>query len=441
MHGTQDKRAILADPRMGKSLAAAVAMIDNPTERTLVVSPRTVCPQWRDVLMAINGDWEVHKAYDISADKACQLLKAKPKGIVVLSDSILAPCVEAILKYKPQGAYVDESHRYAGVGTKRGRAMRRVVRQAEVARLLSGTPVPNHEGNLWGQMTALDPENWGTSFTKFADEYLVRDSSYPDKVLWVRNIPQLYNMLLQRASIYKREDEFGADDWEYVVRELELPPTARKLYDKLAKEWVLDDPNCNPANAGVRLMRLQQITAGFLPDAFTKEVKWLHEEKIDACLADLDEIVQSGKRAVVYYYFVEEGKKALDAIRNSFGKAADVFHIGKHTSLDERDRVFKYMDAGNRGLSTAICVVATDCGGIGRSLASADYSHFLSQNFSFVAYKQARDRMWEPSVGKVVTLYRFRRTVDMFVGKTLDKKGDIHEAVRNATLEEIVYGE
>lgn len=437
VHGTQDKRAIFADPRMGKSLSAAVTMIDNPTDRTVLLTPRTVGSQWYDILTSTNTDWEVHKAYNLPSEKARKLLLSKPPGIVLLSDSILAPCADAIARYKPQGVYVDESHRYAGVSTHRGRAMRKIARKAEIVRLLTGTPVPNHEGSLWGQMTALDPERWGKFFTPFAEEYLVRDAVHPSKVLWVKELPKLYAMLLERASIYRREDEFGADQWLYNTRVLELPPRARRLYEQLAKKWVLDDPLVNPANAGVRLMRLQQLTSGFLVDEATKEVEWIHTERIDAVLADLEEVVASGKKAVLYFYFNPEGEKLYERAQSAYSATADVLYMAGVNTLDERDSVFRQVAENNRA---TLAIVQTDTGGVGRSFAAAGYSSFLSRNFSFVAYKQASDRMWEEGVPKFVTNYVFKNTVDMFVDKVLARKQTVHDALSSITLEEAVYG-
>lgn len=433
-HGSAPKRAIFASPRTGKSLCSADGLKACGYPTGVIVAPLTVTPQW-DRLMTDMGS-QTFCGYGVSAKKAREAiaaLKRAGKGILILSDSILHAVVEDLLKLPPGALIIDESHRFAGVSTRRGRAMRRLAWKSGWVRLLSGTPVPNHAGNLWGQMVALDKEKWGRSYEKFANRFLIRDAMFPSRVLGTRNEDELQTMLLSDASIVRREDIFGPDTYQVVIREVDLPPEARKLYDRMAKEWVLDEYDLDADNVVVRLMRLAQIAAGFikLPDGTYSQI---HSVKIDACLADLDEIDVSNEKAVVFHRFRPEGAALAHAIRAQYGY--DLV-INGDTPVQERDHVYDSIERNPRGI--AVC--QTVAGGIGRSFAEASHGMFLSSDYSFGQYEQAKDRIYKPGEVRVITLYQANRTVDKSIYKAVMNKQDIHEVVRNADRYELVFGE
>ena len=437
-HGLEPKRAIFASPRLGKSRVAAEGLLAAHEARSIVLAPLSVCPQWIDVLQSVLPQEPLYQGWGLPGATIRTMLKSGCSGILVLSDSMLAPCIDECLAWLGDGALiVDESHRFAGVSTKRGRAMRRLAWKASYVRLLSGTPGPNHMGNLWGQMVALDKDRWDRSYERFANRFLIRDAMFPTKVLGVRNRGELQAMLLERASIVRREDVFGADSWQFVVRELDMPFALRKMYDTLARKWVLDAPKVSVENAAVRLLRLQQFTAGHLPheeDFMQYTEVDVHDIKIAACIDDLEEIVDSEEKAVVFYKFRREGDRMVAAARKAFPHIP-VLQLGGDTSTADRERVYATIE---KCKGAAIAVVQTEAGGIGRSFAEAGYVHFLSEGFSFMAHEQARDRVYKPGVPRVVTSYRIRNTVDQFVGKALERKQNVHNLLRTADIEEWV---
>ena len=433
VHGNEPKRAVYASPRLGKSRVGAEGLRLFRSPRNLVIAPLTVCPQWRDVLTPIVGP--VQGLWGWSGVEVRTALKEGPDRTLILPDSILAACIEELLKWlRAGGLIVDESHRFAGVSTKRGRAMRKLALQAGYVRLLSGTPTPNHAGNLWGQMYPLAPELWGRSYERFAQRFLIRNPMFPTQVYGVRNSEELREMLLRNASIVRREDVFGPDTWQEVVRHVDLAPSVMAMYNTLARRWVLQDPDVTVENAATRLLRLQQLTSGHLPDEGSERA--VHSAKIDACIADLEEIVGCHEKAVIFYRFRLEGQRMLEAARRAY-PGATIHHIGGETHVGTRDSVF---EAVLRNPGPQIAVVQTQAGGIGRSFAEAKYALFLSEDFSFAAHEQARDRVYKPGARRVVTVYRCRGTVDDFVGRALASKRSVHEAVRNSDRREWAFG-
>jgi SNF2 family DNA or RNA helicase len=287
-------------------------------------------------------------------------------------------------------------------------------------------------------MTLVNPEVWGRTWTPFAQRYLIRDSIYPSKIIGHNNVPELQAMLMADADIIRREDVFGPDTWQIVEREVELPEEARRAYDTIVKEWLLYHEQGGEIVADhtlKRLIRLQQLTSGYLRNEEGQDFQ-IHSAKIDAVLADLDEIVESEEKAVVFHRFTWEGEHLEQAIRQRFPRL-HVSRMAGGTSSSERT-------AGEVAirdlLGPAVMVAQTRTAALGISFAEATHALFVSQSFSFTDEEQARDRIYKPGFNRCATYYRCKNTVDEFVARVISGKSSIHDAITHADVREMAYG-
>lgn len=449
------KRAIFCAPRTGKT-RVAIESLKNwhaadyqgaPPRHTLVSCPLVVGPQWTEQLEA--HGFGVFEAYRYSTARVNAYLTARPLDeVIVINDDKLAACEAALKKWSVDAFIFDESHRMRGVSAKRARAARRIAWKASWVRLLTGTPAPNHYGDLWGQLAAIDPLLWGSAYGHFAEKYLIREPMF-DKVIGHRNVEELQANLLRCATIKRRDDIFGPDSWQIVTRKVALPESVMRQYRELADRWVLSDPDISTGNILTRLLRLQQITSGYLPvDAqapyendnlvntgdlgFTQ----LHTAKEDAVIGDLEEIVFSREKAVVFHRFRREGARLFERIEAEYPKAY-TDRIYGDTPTAERAAIVKDF-ANHRG--PAVVVVQTQSGGVGISFAEATHALFASCDFNFADHEQARDRIYKPSHSRCVTYYTVPGTIDTYILYCLRQKRRIHESVTRADLESMVNG-
>lgn len=449
LHGDEPKRGILASPRLGKTLAVALTLRRRAERalwtRCLVVAPLKVCPTWVETLAG--AGIPVHDGYSIKSAGAAirAFAPGQWEGVLVINrDKLLA-----LLPYLDfLDAFVaDESHNYAAVSSGRAKAYRKFAWTTPWVRALTGTPVPRHYGSLWSQFAAFGG-GWErfSSYEKFAQHFLVRDAMFRSRVLAHINTDELQAMLLGVASFYRREDVFGSDRYQIVQRVVDMPERAWQIYQQLAREWILKVPEgeITAANAGVRLMRLQQITSGFIgANADTGEsAKQIHSAKIDAVCEDLDEIVESGEKAVVFHRFVPEGQAVFEAIAMRYATVPVLKLDGRaEVSADENERTIK---AFNDVPGAAVIVVQIQSGSEGISLREAGHLMYLSRTFSFTDDEQSRDRGYKQdatgAVPRTITYYECPGTVDDFVADLLTSKRTLHQAVRNADRETLVFG-
>jgi len=433
-YGGVPKRAIFASPRLGKTRLATEELSrlpDEPPLRGLVVCPLVVAPQWENELDAAGLlNFPLY-----SGTRNARRERLFGPGIGIINDDVLADLYQELARWGPDALVGDESHRYKTPGSKRGKAFRKLAWQTPWVRILTGTPTPNHYGDLWGQMVALDPEAWGKSYERFAQRYLIRDYMFPSRVLGYRNLAELQEKMLRYASVIRREDVFGPDSWQIVRRSVTLPPAARHIYNTMAQRWFYADSDWTASADHVltRLTRLQQITSGYLPND-EGEAMPVHTAKLDAVMADLDEIVQAGEKAVIFHRFRWEGEHYQ---REAQRICPVTWRISGDTPAGDRAAIIeRFRDAdGSR-----VAVVQTQAGGLGISFATATHAMFVSRGFSFTDDEQARDRVYSPGARRVATYYEASNTVDEYISRVLAFKQDVHQAIRNADREELVFG-
>jgi hypothetical protein len=443
-HGHVGKHALYASPRLGKSLPALAAALESGVDRILITAPLVACPQWARLVR--DCDVEPVCLYDVPTKTGAQVLgqlraTSTDPTVVVINDDKLSWLYSELDDWSPQYVIGDESHRFAGVSTKRARIYRRLAWDATGVRILTGTPAPNHYGSLWGQMVGLDPADWMGSYEHFAQRYLIRDAMFPSIVLGYQNEAELYDKIRRWATIVRREDIFGPDTWQQVLRPVTLPAKAHKAYRKLAKEWFLDEPvSLDVTHTLARMTRLHQLTSGFLPDLENEgsPVMEMHRAKRDAILADLEQVIADREKAVIFHRFTAEGKAIFHDIEKAFNMSnGTVLKIDGSTSPSARDHVYEVME---KTPGPIVAVIQTQSGGIARSLAEAQHVMFASRGFSFVEEEQARDRVYKPGARRVVYDYVAEDTIDEYINEVLAAKQNIHEAVRNADRQTVVFG-
>lgn len=436
-NGSKHKRMMCWSPRLGKSRAALDFILKHKPLRAVISAPLIVCPQW--VSLLTDAGLTPILGYGISTTRASSSLQSYPNGIFVVNDDRLAPLLSSILRWKPEMYIGDESHRFRGVSSKRGKAMRKIAWVCDKVRLLTGTPTPNHMGNLWGQLVAVNKDSWGSSYEQFARKFLIRDPVFKNRVLGVLRTDELRAKLLDCASILRREDVFGPDQWQTIVRYVDLPIPALALYRKLVKEWIIEDSfktgeTIDATHKLKRIVRLQQLTSGYLPDEEGR-VHRVHTAKIDTVFADLEEIIEANEKVIIFHRFTHEGLEYYERACNTYG-SEHVFRIAGDVDTTIRTHS---IDLFNTSKAGCIFICQTQSGGIGISFASATHAFFVSQGFNFDDEQQARDRIYSPGDRKCVTYFRVRNSVDGFISRILEAKANIHVAITSADIRELAF--
>lgn len=452
-HLMDPARALFWEPRTGKTLTVIERINDliglEQISRALIIAPKTACSVvWEpELTQSLAFQTAFYNFSNGSMKERASLLLALKDStypfVVVLNPDVVWQLLPELRKLKFDFVCIDESHAIKSASSKRGNALRSLGQDAKFRMILTGTPDPENYVDYYGQYKFLAPGIFGTRKADFLERYTTRHPRYPSIIMQYLNTDELRDKIFSVASRVTRAEVWGATETPPVIRKVELPPKARKAYDKLSKEGVLEVETGKTVDGShllTRDLRLAQLTAGFITTTNAdgqREDVWLHTAKIDATIEELREIVASRKKAVIFYRFTPEGHALVKAIEKEYG-AESVKLLAGETSSQERVGIvtdFQRLDVPQ------ILVVQESVGGIAISLAAADYCIFTSCSFDYGAHKQARDRIWKKEATLTYIYVTCPRTIDTTIMKAIKDKRNASELMLDIGFERAAAGD
>lgn len=293
----------------------------------------------------------------------------------------------------------DESARVKTPTAKVTRTVLAASKHAPYKRILSGTPIANSPFDIYSQVKILDKDFWKTqglgNFTLFKNYFGIwgqgmngaTGKSYP-LLVGHRNLDELYQLIQPISSRVLKEDVLDLPPKLYSKRFFELSPKQRRLYDALKSDFYVQLENEGDVTADlamVRLLRLQQITCGYLPvedlDGNTKTVRI--EEK-NARLRLLEDILEDIEhKAIIWARFRQD----IDQIMDLLGPEMAVRYDGQ-TGTDDRARAIERFQRG----SARYFVANAQAAGEGLTLTAAKTVIYYSNSFKLAERLQSEDR-------------------------------------------------
>lgn len=423
-HSFDRARALLWEPRTGKTLATIEVLkrqvIEDGVRRIVIVAPQIACGSvWMPEIQA-QASGQIIRLFPIPcfsreysiAQRIEYFLTCHDRGtwqhtaaIVIVNYDVLDAFAETLIKWRPESVVFDEMHLLKSASSARSRAALRIARPAQYRRGLTGTPDPNGFIDVYGQFKILDDRVFGSSKARFVENYCVPHPRIQGKIAGYKNLPDLEKRMWSISSRVRKADVFDMPETFDVVRPVTLPATAHALYQKLKKDQGIEhsDPLAQEHGLGTidtshtltRLLRLQQLTSGFLEGA-DGEVRWIHTAKIDTVLGECAEPLEDNAKVVVFYLFEHEGAKIAEMAAARFGPC--VARLAGKTS--ETARLKAITDFNEPKSDLKILVVQEQVASLGISLVGADYCVFANTSWDYGVHIQARDRPFKPGAGK-----------------------------------------
>jgi superfamily II DNA or RNA helicase len=167
---------------------------------------------------------------------------------------------------------LDESSRVKSNRASRTKSILKLRQYSVVRCILTGTPITRGLEDLYTQYEFLDPAIIGmSSFYAARARYCVLVPAYRGaamgavKVAGYRNVEEFVRKIAP-VTFFVGKDVLGLPEKTFEVREVTMSPEQQRLYKALAEELIEDLRASRvetPANAAVRLMRLQQVLCGY----------------------------------------------------------------------------------------------------------------------------------------------------------------------------------
>jgi SNF2 family DNA or RNA helicase len=316
----------------------------------------------------------------------------------------------------------DESHRIKAHNSQVSKYAAKLGRRAKKRLCLSGTPLAQSPLDLYGQFRFLDPGLFGTSWHHFSNRYAIKGNPHiPQQITGYKNQDELQERFRLLSYRCKASDVLDLPEALHEERTCELSPAARKAYKEIEEELITDLGTgvVTASNALVRLLRLQQITSGYLIEDETDKLHRLDTSK-QALLGDLLEDA-GGEPFVVFCRF----KYDLTAVRSlceTMGLRYGELSGNAKDGLTDRAEMSPSIDVLG-------CQIQS--GGVGIDLTRARYAAYYSLGFSLSEYEQSLARLHRPGQKRNVCYYHLvaENTVDRRVYSALRARKNVIEAV------------
>lgn len=288
---------------------------------------------------------------------------------------------------------------------------------------LTGTPMPHSPLDLWSQMRVVDPAVFGTHFFKFRSRYAVLGGYENKQVIGFRNEDELHERFYSRALRITKDEVLDLPPFHHVTRTCTLSKGAAGFYRKFERELrtQVDEGSVTIQNGLTKLLRLQQVTSGFVrsDDGVDREVDHAKAELLEELLEDLP----SDEPVVVFAKFQHD----LDVVH---AVAAKVGRANCELS-GRRNQLREWQHGGANVLAVQI-----QAGGVGIDLTRARYCVYVSQTFALGDYDQSLARTHRPGQTRPVTYFHLiatlpdgESTVDQTVYDALSQKRNVVQAV------------
>ncbi|MBM4079511.1 MAG: DEAD/DEAH box helicase, partial [Planctomycetes bacterium] len=319
---------------------------------------------------------------------------------------------------------LDEAQAIKNASTQSAKATR--LLRAHHRLVLSGTPVQNHLGELWSLFEFLNPGMLGTASVFKLTGAGARN---PDEDTRRLLAAALRPFILRRTKAQVAKDL--PEKTEQTIH-CELEPKQRKQYDELRDHYRsvllgrVEAEGLNKAKMQIleSLLRLRQ--AACHPGLIDKSRIPEPSAKLDTLLAQVDEVLDEGHKALVFSQFTS----FLAIVRDR---------------LDRQNTPYAYLDGQTQDRGAVVerfqsdpdCklfLISLKAGGLGLNLTAAEYVFLLDPWWNPAVEAQAIDRTHRIGQSRQVFAYRLiaRGTVEEKVLELQQTKRDLADAIITA---------
>lgn len=425
--------ALLMEMGTGKTLVsigvAGTLYLAGKVKRMLIVAPLSVLGVWDEEfskfaafpysLTVLSGSGEKKK-------DAIKRYSADGLQILVVNYESTWRLEKELAAWKPDIVVADEGHKIKSHSTSAAKAMHHLGTIVSYRILLTGTPVTNKAMDIFSQYKFLNPDIYGQSFYAFRTRYFNMTGYGNHTPVMKKSMESEFTRCMHSIAFRATKSEcLDLPETTDIIRKVELEPSAMKLYKRMVEESFADlpDSEVSATNVLTRLLRLSQITGGFIcgDDSFRAE------QVSNAKMAVLEDIIdaslQENKKLVIIARFVPE----LHAICRLLGKKGIRHSLIIGSVKDREAQVSQFQN--DPEVQVFVGQIAT--AGMGITLTAASTMVFYSMDYSMSNYEQTKARIHRAGQKHPCTYIHLiaQSTVDAKVLRALKNKSNLAKSL------------
>jgi SNF2 family DNA or RNA helicase len=408
------------------SIAIAGALyLKGKIRRVLVVAPLSILGVWNEEFSKFaDFDYVLAVLSGTGSKKADTLrhMRGTSLQVAVVNYESAWRLEKEILAWQPDLVIADEGHKIKTHNIAASKAMHRIGAKAAYRLLLTGTVITNKAIDVFSQYKFLNPTVFGQSFYVFRNRHFDMTGYGQHTPVLKRSMEQdLMRRLHCIAFRATKAECLDLPETTDIVRYVELEPAAAKIYRDLVKDSYaeLGQSEVTVTNILTRLLRLSQLTGGFIGDDEGNAPQRISTAK-QAALEDIvEEALQEDKKLVIIARFIPE-IKAICKLLEKQGVNYSCIMGG----VKDRDA---QVSAFQNDPQTQVFVGQIATAGLGITLTAASTMVFYSEDYSMSNFEQAKARIHRVGQKENCTyIYLVAKgTVDEKVLAALRSKADL----------------
>ncbi len=425
--------ALLMEMGTGKSLTgisiSGALYLNGKISRVLVVCPLSITSVWQE---------EYGKFADFpyqvtilrgSSEKKRQQLAELSEGdflqVVIVNYESAWRLEPELIRYNAGLIIADEGHKIKENRTAQSKCMHDLGARAPYKLLLTGTVISGKELDVFSQYKFLNPSIFGSSFYGFRNAFFYMGGYGNHIPIFKKAMTDTFLQKMHSVAFRVTKAEcLDLPEITEEVRNIELEDKAMKIYEKLQTESFaeLEKGEVSAVNVLTKLLRLSQLTGGFLTDDEGKISK-VSSAKLSALEDIIDTSLSDGKKLVVIARFIPEMDEIEKMLQNKGIKYSCI--RGGIKDRDEQIRSFQ------EDPETMVFLGQIQAAGLGITLTAASTMVFYSMDYSMANFDQAKARIHRVSqTENCHYIYLIcKKTVDVRVLHALREKIDLAKSL------------
>ena len=353
------------------------------------------------------------------------------------------PAAEFLLRYLNSTSSllaVDESTTIKTQSAGRTKNIIKVARLAKYRRILTGSPVTKNPMDLYSQCAFLNEDLLGfSSYWAYKARYAIEVKRHTSThafphIVGFRNLDELSRKLAFFSFRVLKEDCLDLPSKIYSPRYIELSKEQEKQYNDLATFAIaqLEGQTLTVNNTMTMLLRLHQITCGYLPTDDGQPNVPLKNNRMDELLNVLEET--EGK-VIIWANYRQSIFDIRDTLAKKYGEETVVTYFGDTKDQDRQEIVKRFQDDKS---PVHFFVANQQTGGYGLTLTAAHTVVYFSNNYDLEKRIQSEDRAHRIGQKNNVTYIDIicENTVDENIVSSLRNKIDLASQSLGETLKE-----
>jgi len=394
----------------------------------LIVGPTSILYNWEK---------EIAKFSELSSivlyanrKERLEKLKHREYTFYIINYEALHLFIRELIDLEFDAIIFDESARYIKNGeANRTKAAIILADRARYKLILTATPIANRPLDVWSQFRVLDGgRSFSTNYFRFRSTFFkkIKLGAWNKWILRKDKIPQFQSIIYSSCIRIKKED--ALDLPERIYQDIKVPignleETYRAVERKVIKEIEAIEIETTKGtsrlkinNILTKLLKLQQLTAGFIKDSDGKEITLKATPKLDALIEQIEIILDAEESVIVwcrFRYTIQLIKSALENI--------GIKYITMY-GADTGKKKYEKWNGFQKSKNINVFVGQIESGGFGIELfkigskAKQQHMIFYELTWSPDAYDQASGRIHRIGQKSVC------RYTNMYIANTIDER-------------------